>query len=172
MNELLKIILVFSVLLFSCEEKKKTVKLETATELKVQPVLDNLMLTNGEWPPYCGAQLPGGGVSAEISSAALAKVGITTSYEYYNWSRALELASSGKFAGSTGWYKSPEREKNFYFSEPIHRIDTVIFHLKSLDFNWAKVKDLKNFTIAGTRAYEYGAAFNEAEKSGLLKVRR
>ncbi|NQZ59087.1 MAG: transporter substrate-binding domain-containing protein [Lentisphaeraceae bacterium] len=159
--------------IFSCGEvENKKVAQDINKQSKKAENANDLVLASGEWAPYCGENLAGGGISTQIISAAFREVGIKTRYRYFNWSRALEQAIQGECSGSIVWYKTPGREKNFYFSESIHRIDVAIFYRKEMDFDWLEVSDLQNYKIAATRSYEYGSEFSEAEKNGLLQVER
>jgi polar amino acid transport system substrate-binding protein len=47
-----------------------------------------------------------------------------------------------------------------------------LFHRKGFNFDWAQVADLQGRRIVGTRGYDYGAAFQQAEASGQLRVNR
>ena len=65
-----------------------------------------------------------------------------------------------------------KREKFFYFSGPVLDSRFVFFHLKSYDFDWKAISDLKGLEIGGTNKYNYGEAFQNAEKAGDLWVDR
>jgi len=47
----------------------------------------------------------------------------------------------------------------------------VLFHLRSLGFDWRRFADLRPHAIAGTRGFNYGEAFRRAEAEGALDVR-
>ncbi|HBX55051.1 substrate-binding periplasmic protein [Pseudomonas sp. UBA2684] len=135
-------------------------------------VADELRLTNGEWPPYLGAQLPHQGVASRIVAEAFALEGIAVSWEFHPWARSLQLAEKGQRAGSAVWLHSTEREQQFFISDPVIESGYYLFHRKGEDFDWHSVDDLHDLRIAGTRGYDYGAAFQQAEAAGALQVRR
>jgi polar amino acid transport system substrate-binding protein len=48
----------------------------------------------------------------------------------------------------------------------------VFFHLKSYSFNWDNIDDPQGIKIGGTFEYNYGEAFQQAEKTGKIEVQR
>ncbi len=133
---------------------------------------EKVRLTNGEWPPYLSKELPHYGVASRIVSEAFARIGVQVEYGFFPWTRAFELARTGKWDGSLVWSYTAERERFFYFSEPIVIREMVLFHMKSYNFEWRTMADLKGIPIGATLGYTYGKAFDEAEKSGLITVIR
>ncbi|MGH8354594.1 MAG: substrate-binding periplasmic protein, partial [Pseudomonas sp.] len=129
-------------------------------------------LTNGEWPPYLGQQLPHQGVASRIVAEAFALEGVEVHWEFYPWARALRLAEHGERAGSAVWRRSPEREQQFFISEPVVESDYHLFHHKDRAFDWRRVDDLHGLHICATLGYSYGAPFQQAEAAGRLRVRR
>ncbi|WP_320176268.1 transporter substrate-binding domain-containing protein [Maridesulfovibrio sp.] len=119
----------------------------------------------GEWAPYVSKNLPENGFSTEIVRAALKAVGLEPELEYYPWKRSINLVEAGEAAGSFPWSKTPEREKQLLFSDPLHSTREVLFYMKSkfpdgLKFN--SLSDLKTYVIGGTAGYWYEKAFKEA----------
>ena len=131
-----------------------------------------LRLTNGEWPPYLGQQLPHNGVASRIVSEAFALQGIQVQWEFHPWARSLQLAERGQRAGSAVWLRSKEREEKFFISDPVVESNYYLFHRKGYDFAWNQVADLQGRRIVGTRGYDYGEAFQQAEANGQLRVHR
>ncbi|MCP4688185.1 MAG: ABC transporter substrate-binding protein, partial [Desulfobacterales bacterium] len=84
----------------------------------------------------------------------------------------LSLAKAGAFDGSVVWWKTPEREKDFFFSDPVLDVRYVFFHLKSNPFDWKTVEDLKDVEIGATTGYDYGESFQNAEKNREIFVQR
>lgn len=133
---------------------------------------DPVRLTNGEWPPYLGEQLPHKGVASRIVAEAFALQGIEVAWEFHPWARSLQLAERGKRAGSAVWLPSSEREEKFFISDPVVESGYYLFHRKGYNFDWQQVSDLQGRRLAGTRGYDYGANFQQAEAAGQLQVNR
>lgn len=135
-------------------------------------VADEVHLTNGEWSPYLGQNLPHHGVASRIVEEAFALEGIQVQWEFYPWARALRHAERGKSDGSAVWLRSPEREQAFFFSDPVVESGYYLFHRKDVPFSWQTVDDLRELRIGGAIDYDYGQAFQQAENEGSLKVKR
>ncbi len=129
-------------------------------------------LTTGEWPPYLSKEAPHSGIAACIVTAAFAAAGIKTQFGWFPWKRAFQFAGREKWGGSIIWSRSPEREKDFLYSDPVIEVSDVFFHLKSYPFDWKSWADLKGIKIGVTTGYLYGEAFQQAQNSGLIKVFR
>ncbi|MGB4075810.1 substrate-binding periplasmic protein [Pseudomonas sp.] len=135
-------------------------------------VAEPVRLTNGEWPPYLGEHLPHNGVASRIVAEAFALQGIEVRWEFHPWARSLQLAERGQRAGSAVWLRSNERAAKFFISDPVVESGYYLFHRKGLSFDWAEVADLQGRRIVGTRGYDYGEAFQQAESAGQLRVNR
>jgi polar amino acid transport system substrate-binding protein len=133
---------------------------------------DEVRLTNGEWSPYLGQNLPHHGVASRIVEEAFALEGIQVKWEFYPWARALRSAERGNSDGSAVWLRSPEREQAFFISEPVVDSGYYLFHRKDHPIEWKEVADLKPLRVGGAIDYDYGQAFQQAERDGTLKVKR
>ncbi len=127
-------------------------------------------LTNGEWPPYMSASLPDNGLISRIVVEAFALQGMRVQFGFFPWPRSLMLAKVGDWDGTVAWVVSPERSRDFIFSDPVIATETVFFHLKSWQFSWNGMDDLKRYRIGVTQDYFYGAVFNAALAQGKISV--
>lgn len=138
----------------------------------VAQAAEQVRLTNGEWPPYLGANLPHHGVASRIVSEAFALEGITVEWEFHPWARSLKMAEDGQRDGSAVWMNNNDREQRFYVSDPVVESGYYLFYRKHQGFDWKSVTDLRGLRVAGTRGYDYGQEFQQAEASGELPVSR
>lgn len=165
-----------SVLLFlfiTCQPANQPTAVPSPIPVTSTPAGEPLLrLTNGEWPPYLSETLPHYGLASRIVTEAFAVQGIKVEYGFFPWPRSLALAQDGSWAGSAVWFKNEEREKDFYYSDPIIEVQYVFFHLKTFSFDWQSYEDLAEVRIGATLEYDYGPAFTEAEQSGQIKVER
>ena len=76
-------------------------------------------IANGEWPPYTSSKLKHGGFLTHIVKEAFETQGYTVQFSYLSWNRGFEMTRLGFFDSTIGWTKNKEREKHFFFSEPI-----------------------------------------------------
>lgn len=129
-------------------------------------------ITSGEWAPYCSENTEHYGMALRIITEAFAREGVKVEYSFFPWDQAMNKAQTREWDGSAAWFRSPEREQNFYISDPLVMSGYVFFHLKSMDFKWKSMNDLKKYKIGATMGYDYGKAFQEAEKRGIIHVER
>ena len=120
-------------------------------------------LYNGEWPPYSSQKLKYNGLGSRIISESMILEGVTIKFSFVQWKRGFELVKKdGQVPGTILWTKTKEREKYFYFSEPILVQENVFFHMKSKALKWDKVDDLKGKGILKVKGYNYGDILNNA----------
>ncbi|MES9956434.1 MAG: transporter substrate-binding domain-containing protein [Sedimenticola sp.] len=131
-----------------------------------------IRLSNGEWAPWLSQDLKHYGVASHIVTEAFALEGIDVVYGFFPWARAKTLAKEGAWDGSVVWYYTEERAKDFYFSDPVVATQTAFFHLKSFEFDWDTLDDLKGMEIGATLGTTYSQDFEDAESSGKLNVQR
>ena len=129
-----------------------------------------IRITNGEWAPYLGEKLSEYGIVSQVITEAFASSGIKVQYGFFPWPRAIGIAQEGEWDAAAVWLKSPEREAEFYISNPVIESEWVFFHLKSYPFTWKILDDLKGIKIGGTQSYAYGQEFLDANKSGKIKI--
>ncbi|MBC9249935.1 amino acid ABC transporter substrate-binding protein [Pseudomonas alcaligenes] len=133
---------------------------------------ETISLTNGEWSPYLGEHLPYHGVVSRIIEEAFAFEGIQVKWLFYPWPRALRTAANGNSAGTAVWRRSPEKEQIFFISDPVVDTSYYFFHRQDHPFDWQQISDLQGKRIGGAIDYNYGAAFQQAEKSGQVQMQR
>ena len=133
---------------------------------------ETIHITTGEFMPWTSANLNHGGFTNHVISEAFKLEGYDVKLTFYPWKRAYEAAKDGKeFQGTSYWYPSEERARDYYYSHPLQIDRTVFFHLKDKPLpDWKTLDDFKGMRIGATRAYTYTPEFWEAQKSGRLNI--
>ncbi len=90
---------------------------------------ETIRITNGEWTPFLSEGLEHYGVVSRIVAESFALEGVKVKYRFFPWARAYKLVKSGDWDGSVVWSRTPEREKDVYFSDPLLVSYDVFFHL-------------------------------------------
>ncbi len=127
-------------------------------------------LTTGEWSPLISQHYENDGILPLIVREAFALQGFDVIYQFQPWAVSYNEARDNKFDGSLGWASNEQRSRDFYFSDPIYSSRKVFFHLKSLNFTYNSVDDLKGLRVGITRTYKFGSEFDNAVKNGLLNI--
>ncbi|MCX4028559.1 transporter substrate-binding domain-containing protein [Endozoicomonas sp. SM1973] len=135
-----------------------------------QPNQKTVTLSSGEWPPYTSIDIKGEGVFTQVAVKSFEIMGYSVKIKYYPWKRSYFLAANGQLDGSLAWAPTPERKKDFLFSDPVIFATKVFFHLKSFKFNWSTLEDIKYLRTIATKQYTYGEDFDQAAKEELINV--
>ena len=114
-----------------------------------------IRITTGDWPPYNGQHMPGGGMANALVQAAFCEVGIEVEFGYFPWSRALKLAIEGSWQASSVWAFTPDRAKDLIYSDPLVAGEDVFYYLEGTDFDWQVIEDLHGWKMGGTIGYSY-----------------
>lgn len=131
---------------------------------------DRLILTSGEWPPFFSEQLPCGGVGNRIVAESFKRAGVDVEFVYQPWMRAMRTARYGSAHGSSGWLRTPERERAFLFSDPIFTSRRVFFHRRDNDFRWRTLDDIRDLRVAVTLGSADEFAFEPVLAKGSGKL--
>ena len=129
-----------------------------------------IRISNGEWPPYLGQALPSYGLASQIITEAFALPGVKVEYCFFPWSRLLALVKAGDIDAIVIRLSTDERQRDFWFSDPVIDSRYVFSHLKSFQFKWNTLDDLKEIAIGGTNNYHYGEKYLAAARSGKIAV--
>lgn len=129
-------------------------------------------LTTGEWPPYISRDLRHNGLISRIVTQAFALEDIEVEYGFYPWKRAMDLAKTADWDGSSVWLWTEERSRDFLYSDPIIDSQEVFFHLRGANFDWEGYSDLARYEIGVTLGYSYGEEFDRQVKEGRVRVQK
>ncbi len=130
-----------------------------------------LRITTGEYPPFASEAMEHYGHVNRIIARASQEVGIDVEFQFFPWKRALEEVRRGRYAASSYWYHSEDREQDFIHVGPISDERIVFFHRKDRDVpSSSSLDDLTGFKIGATNGYTYSKAFWEAAENGSLTV--
>jgi len=114
----------------------------------------------GEWAPFTSEKNKDAKVLEKIVKEAFKLENIEVIYEYYPWQRSYQLTKIGKADGTFPWYKTKDKLKFFiYHKETLIELKEVFFHLKSFDFNWEKIEDLKKYKVGASLGYSHKELF-------------
>lgn len=108
------------------------------------------------------------GFDAEIVQQVLARLGLTARIEVLPWARAQEEAAAGRIAGLFSLTWSPERERLYHFSAPLSTVKDVFFKLRTREFAWRELDDLKGLRVGISQGYAYAPELMRAIQAGSI----
>ncbi|MEH6346947.1 MAG: ABC transporter substrate-binding protein [Bermanella sp.] len=138
---------------------------------------DVIQIATEEYPPFTSTKLKHHGLMSHIVSAAFLLENIKVEYSFWPAARAFYLAEQGDVDATLPWAKRAGREQKFYYSEPVLDVGWEHFYYKkNLPLKWSPAKRdynaLQDLTIGAIISYNYGKAFQKAEKDEVFQVLR
>jgi polar amino acid transport system substrate-binding protein len=134
------------------------------------PAYAKVVISTGGWPPFLTPQQKHYGFIAHLISDVFAETGVEVEYRLVPWRRAYVGAISGAYDATAVWMDSPDRHKDFLYSDPILDERFVFFHRTGAPFDWQEMSDLSQLKLAGVLGYSYGPEFDAAAEAGVLDV--
>lgn len=78
-------------------------------------------------PPFVGKDLPQKGAMSDVVVKAFKELKIPVEINFRPWARGYSETKENVFFGTFPYVKTPEREKDFYFSTPIYVVKPKLF---------------------------------------------
>lgn len=121
-------------------------------------------LATGEWPPYTGAELDGGGVAVELVRAVFAAMGRAADIRFYPWRRSEAYVRHGLAWATFPYAITEARRADYFFSDPLFESRGVFFYYgqKMASFEFTELNDLRPYTIGVAAGYWYEELFLDA----------
>lgn len=127
--------------------------------------LDKVIVSTGEWPPFTSESMDEYGQTSSYLLKALKSQNVEAEFKWFPWKRAyLHALHHNSVDVSIPWLKNEDREKDFFYSNPLVAVDTVFFHLKGQEIKWDEYNDLKDLHILGTAGYSYSQDIDKGIK--------
>lgn len=91
-----------------------------------------VVLATGEYPPFSGETLQDNGIASAIVTSVMREIGYESEIRFLPWPLAdkntKESETNQGVRAAFPYAKTPQREKDFYFSEPILAVETSVFY--------------------------------------------
>ena len=128
------------------------------------------IVSGDDYAPYADSKLPDGGIAINIIKKAFSTMNIDVKIEWKPWARGFNEASYGNFAGTAPYFKNPEREKLFIYSNPVIIIKTHAFIKKGQKkFDFTNTNSLIGSTMCLPVGWGVTQEFSEMLKNGTIK---
>ncbi|MBK6998482.1 MAG: transporter substrate-binding domain-containing protein [Rhodoferax sp.] len=132
-----------------------------------------LLVSGDDYAPYADSKLPEGGMTTDLVKNAFAAVNTEIKIEWRPWARGLEETRHGMFAGTFPYLKTPEREKDFLYSDVIVKIqDRAFIKAGNNKFDFNNIPSLAGTTICLPLGWTTSPRLNDMIKNEQIKVSR
>jgi polar amino acid transport system substrate-binding protein len=131
-----------------------------------------ILIVSGEFPPLVSENLPGYGMISNIVTAIMKDTKLPFKIKFYPWARCEEMVRSGEAFAAFPYALNAQRQKEFYFSNPIFTSNDKFFYLNNNKkitkdfFNNTKLSDFKSYIFGGQLGYWYGSK-DDVDKLGI-----
>lgn len=115
-----------------------------------------------DWRPYISQTLENQGYVAEIVREAFRRGGLSVTFSFLPWARAVYMSKSGQLDGYFPEYHAREVEAYAVFSEPFSGGPIGFFKRSDSPVAFETLEDLKPYTIGVVRGYINTEAFDSA----------
>ena len=130
-----------------------------------------LKISIGEYPPFASQEAQQQGIVPQVIRAAFETQGHTVQFEFMPWGRSFASSLKGNYDAAAFWFCAPERQKDFYCSDPLHyEAIHFYFHKRKPLHDWQSLLELSNFNIGATTGYSYSEEFWQLAQRGVLNV--
>ena len=139
---------------------------QTAPKAKVKPTIK---IGTAHFPPFRifeNGELSGS--DAEIVKEVFNRMGYITEFEIAPFKRVYSMASTGELAGVFTMTRNPERESQFFYSDPISSVMDVFFKHKDTKLEWSSFQDLKGLNVGMSLGYSYPEPFLNALDANIF----
>ena len=124
-----------------------------------------LRIVSEAWPPYIyeeNGELHG--LDYDTTRIVLQRMGVQTEWQMLPWKRCTLALEQGKADAILGSYRTQKNEATLLFpSEPLSRIDLVLFYAKNRPYPFRALDDLQGLRIGVSSRYWYSdRAFAES----------
>lgn len=104
------------------------------------------LVTGPDYKPFTDPSLPEGGLATELVRAAFASQGVDVAITWMDWKAGFDATAEGRFAATFPYFRAPEREEIYWYSEPIFVVVHRLFFRSDRTAAPATIED-----IAGSR---------------------
>lgn len=124
---------------------------------------DKLHLVATEFPPYTSASLEGGGIAAQVTRAALQRLGWDMGLSFRPWVRALAELQQASWDGVVGLWHNQERERYLAYTRPLGISNRIGFMARAgTAIQVHDLSRLQGLTVGTVRDYVNPPVFERA----------
>ncbi len=131
----------------------------------------SVVISTGEYPPYCGRCLPRQGFINDVVLRSFNKAGFSVEFKYYPWARSFKLVETGVVPAVSYIYDTLKRREQYFVSDVI-AIEEMLFLLnEESELKKGGLKEaLKGLKIGLVQGYSHPDALVELINDKSVKV--
>ncbi|WP_448207637.1 substrate-binding periplasmic protein [Azospirillum sp. sgz302134] len=111
------------------------------------------LVTGNDFAPFTGEELPQGGMLTEVVQQAFKAVGLSYDVRFMPWKRGYDGVVTGKYLGSFPYVRSPEREGEVLYSDPLMEVRQFVYLSTRSPMEFRRPEDFKGRSICAPVGY-------------------
>lgn len=116
------------------------------------------LVTGDDYPPFADSRLPGGGAATVVVRHVVAIMGDEAAIEFLPWRRGYEEALRGHYDATFPHVRTPERERDFLYSDALFHVRQSVFMPAARRFDYRGPADLQGRRVCIALGYAAPAA--------------
>ncbi|MCG5242583.1 substrate-binding periplasmic protein [Azospirillum doebereinerae] len=126
------------------------------------------LVTGTDFAPFTGDDLPNGGLITELVQRAFAAVGQTHELRFIPWRRGYDGVVSGRFLATFPYVRTPERERDALFSEPVITMRQLVYLSAKPRMAFNGPADFRGRVVCAPGGYALPAELDVLFRQGAL----
>jgi polar amino acid transport system substrate-binding protein len=128
-------------------------------------------LTTGDgYPPYVDWKTPTGGIATEVVRNVVTRMGFEPRFSSLPWARGYKLMLKGDYTATFPYIRTPTREAEVAFSEPLFGISSHIFARAGSPMKFEDIGDLKGYSTCNYVGSALPTSVQTQIAEGLIRV--
>lgn len=116
-----------------------------------------------DWAPFGGDTLPNGGISLDVMTTILTRLGYEVEPHIVPWERAIEGVAKGDYDVIGNLFYLPELEENLTYANPFYDSEVRFIQRRGAGHDFTNLDSLKPYSIAVGAGYFYEETFDQAD---------
>jgi len=130
------------------------------------------LTTGNDYKPFTDESLPEGGLAVALVRAAYARVGRDVEIVWRPWKRGYLETREGLFVATFPYVKTPERQRDYRYSEPIFAHSRRVVVLADSLISADSLDDLKGMQMCRPVGYAIGPRLRRMVAAGDITLNR
>lgn len=143
-----------------------TATVDAARATVIESTLD--LVTGNDFAPFTGEDLPQGGMLTELVLRSFKAMGLNYDVRFVPWKRGYDGVVTGKFLGSFPYVRTPEREQDVLFSDPLLEVRQLVYLSTQSSMEFQSPDDFKARAVCAPVGYALPPELHAMVQGGEL----
>jgi polar amino acid transport system substrate-binding protein len=135
-----------------------------------QPIKVVGLTTGDGYPPYVDWRMPTGGIATSVVRNVVTRMGFKPRFTSLPWARGYKLMLKGDYTATFPYIRTPTREVEVAFSEPLFGIASHIFTRAGSPMKFEYLNDLEGYSTCNYVGSALPTSVQTLIADGLVRV--